>query len=143
MAICKTRNGELGNGMMGMWRISVRMRGIRVEMLGIGVGMMGMRGIRVEMLGIGVGMMGMRGIRVGMMRMRGIRVGMMGMRGIRVGMRGIKVGMRGIGVGMWSRIKIKRIMRIYRNKVSTFWYEKQLKKPMRFKKNFLEETNLY
>ena len=52
LAICKSRNGESGNGMWGM---------------------MGMRGIRV-------GMMEMRGIRVGMWRirveMRGTRVGM-------------------------------------------------------------------
>ena len=69
VAICKSRNGELGNGMRGM-----------VGMRGITVGVMGMRGMR----GIRVGMMGMWGIKVGMI---GIKVGMLGMRGIRVGMR--------------------------------------------------------
>ena len=47
-AICKSRNGESGNGMrvmMGMWGISVGMMGMK----GIKVGMMGMWGIRVEM----------------------------------------------------------------------------------------------
>ena len=44
----------------------------------------------VKMRGIRVGIMGMRGIRV---RMRGIKVRMMGMRKIRIGMREIKVGM--------------------------------------------------
>ena len=65
--ICKSRNGESGNGMRGT---------------------MGMRGIRVETRGIRVGT---RGIKVGM---RGIRVGM---REIKVGMRGIGVGMLGVG----------------------------------------------
>ena len=63
MAVCKSRNGESGNGMKGM----MGMRVIRVGMRGIGVGMrgigLGMRGIRVGMMGIMVGMMG---IRVGM-----------------------------------------------------------------------------
>ena len=48
LAICKSRNGESGNGMMGI-------QGIRVGMQGIGVGM---RGIRVGMMGIRVGMRG-------------------------------------------------------------------------------------
>ena len=49
VAICKSRNGELGNGMRGM-----------VGMQGITVGVMGMRG--------------MRGIRVGMRRMLNLNV---------------------------------------------------------------------
>ena len=48
--ICKSQNGESGNGMKGMMGMS-----------GIRAGMMGMRGIRVGMQGIRVGMMGMRG----------------------------------------------------------------------------------
>ena len=83
-AICKSRNGELGNGMRGM----MGTQGIRVGERGIRVvtwrSKVGTREIGVGMRGMGVGMLGMRG-------MRGIRVGM---RGIRVGMRGIKVGMR-------------------------------------------------
>ena len=58
-AICKSGNGESGNGMRGM----IGMQGIRV----------GMQGIRVGLQGIGVGMWGIR----------------VGMQGIRVGMRGI------------------------------------------------------
>ena len=54
-AICKSQNGESGNGMRGM----VGMREIKV-------GIMGMQGIRVGMWGIRVGMMEMWGIRVGM-----------------------------------------------------------------------------
>ena len=73
-AICKSRNGELGNGMRGM----MGTQGIRV----------GERGIRVVTWRSKVGT---REISVGMRGMRGIRVGM---RGLRVGMRGIKVGMR-------------------------------------------------
>ena len=53
-AICKSGNGESGNGMRGM----IGMQGIRVEMQGIGVGM---RGIRVGMQGIRVGMRGIGG----------------------------------------------------------------------------------
>ena len=44
-SICKSREGDLGNGMrgmMGMQRIRVGMRGIRVEMWGMEVGMWGM-----------------------------------------------------------------------------------------------------
>ena len=56
VAICKSQNGESGNGMGGM----MEMRGIRVGMRGIRVGMqefrVGMRGIRVGMQGIRVGM---------------------------------------------------------------------------------------
>ena len=47
MAFCKSRNGELGNGMRGMmgtWRINAGMRRIRVGMRGMGVGMLGMQG---------------------------------------------------------------------------------------------------
>ena len=54
-AICKSRNGESGNGMrgmMGMWGISVGMMGMK----GIKVGMMGMQGIAVGMWGIRVEM---------------------------------------------------------------------------------------
>ena len=84
-AICKSRNGELGNGMRGM----MGTQGIRMGERGIRVvtwrSKVGPRGIRAGMWGIRVGM---RGIRV---EMQGIRVGM---RGIRVGMRGIRVGMR-------------------------------------------------
>ena len=61
--------------MMGMPESMVQMRGmrgIRVDMRGVGVAM---RGIRVGMRGLGVGL-------------RGIRVGMLGMWGIRVGVRG-------------------------------------------------------
>ena len=53
-AICKSGNGESGNGMKGM----IGMQGIRVGMQGIGVGM---RGIRVGMQGIRVGMRGIGG----------------------------------------------------------------------------------
>ena len=53
-AICKSGNGESGNGMRGM----IGMQGIRVGMQGIGVGM---RGIRVGMQGIRVGMRGIGG----------------------------------------------------------------------------------
>ena len=42
LAICKNRNGESGNGMREM----MGMRGIRVRMMGMGVGL---RGIRVGM----------------------------------------------------------------------------------------------
>ena len=49
MAICKRRNGGLGNGMRGMMRMQV----IRVGMQGI---RMGMWGIRVGMQEIRVGM---------------------------------------------------------------------------------------
>ena len=58
-AICKSRNGESGNGlrgMMGTQAIKVGTRGIRVGIRGMGMGMRGMRGIRVGMRGIGVGM---------------------------------------------------------------------------------------
>ena len=58
LAICKSRNGESGNGMRGMMGTS----GIRV----------GTREIRVGARGMGVEMLGMRGIKVGM---RIIRVG--------------------------------------------------------------------
>ena len=64
-AICKSRNGEVGNrmsgmmgmrrirvGMMGMRGISVRMAEIRVAIRGIG---MGMQGVTVGMWKIGVG----------------------------------------------------------------------------------------
>ena len=54
---------------------------------------MKIRGIRVRMWGIRVGMMRMRGIGVG------IRVIRVGMRGIGVGMWGIRVGMQGTGGG--------------------------------------------
>ena len=53
-AICKSGNGESGNGMRGM----IGMQGIRVGMQGLGVGM---RGIRVGMQGIRVGMRGIGG----------------------------------------------------------------------------------
>ena len=43
MAMCKRRNGESGNGMMGMRGIRVEMQGIRVGMQGIRVGMWGIR----------------------------------------------------------------------------------------------------
>ena len=66
VAICKSQNGESGNGMGGM----MEMRGIRV----------GMQEFRV----------GMRGIRVGMQEIK------VGMREIRVGMQGIRVGMQRI-----------------------------------------------
>ena len=65
--ICKSRNGESGNGMKGR---------------------MGTRGIKVGMQGIRVGM---RGMGLGMLGMRGMREIMVGMRGIRVGIRGISV----------------------------------------------------
>ena len=83
--ICKSQNGESGNGMKGMMGMS----GIRVEM-------MGMRGIRVGMQGIRVGMMGMRGIRKGM-------------RAIGVGMWGIRVGTKRIGLGM-REIKVRILL---------------------------------
>ena len=60
LAICKSRNGESGNGMGGM----MGTRGIRV----------GTRRIMVEIRGMGVGMLGMRG-------MRRITVGIRGMGG--------------------------------------------------------------
>ena len=60
LAICKSRNGESGNGMGGM----MGTRGIRV----------GTRRIKVEIRGMGVGMLGMRG-------MRRITVGIRGMGG--------------------------------------------------------------
>ena len=82
-AICKSRNEESGNGMIGMRAIRVGMRGIQ--------------GIKLGMMGIKVGM---RGIRVEMMRIR------WGMWGIRLGMREIRVGMMGIRVGM---IGIRRV----------------------------------
>ena len=47
MAFCKSRNGELGNGMRGMmgtWGIKAGMRRIRVGMRDMGVGMLGMQG---------------------------------------------------------------------------------------------------
>ena len=53
-SICKSGNGESGNGMRGM----IGMQGIRVGMQGLGVGM---RGIRVGMQGIRVGMRGIGG----------------------------------------------------------------------------------
>ena len=66
-AICKSQNGESGNGMRGMMgtrairvgkqRIKVGMRWTRVGMRGMGVGMLGMRemrGIRVRIPGIRV-----------------------------------------------------------------------------------------
>ena len=62
-AICKSQNGEPGNGMramMGMRGIRVGMPGIRVGMMGIGVGMLGLgggnEGNQSENLPIGVEM---------------------------------------------------------------------------------------
>ena len=52
-AICKSRNGESGNGMRGM----IGTRGIRAGTRGIRVGT---RGIKVGMRGIRVGMQGIR-----------------------------------------------------------------------------------
>ena len=52
MAVCKSRNGESGNGMRGMmetWRIRVGTRGIRMRTQAIRVGT---RGIKVAMGGI-------------------------------------------------------------------------------------------
>ena len=77
-----------------------------------------MRGIRIGMQGMGVGIWGMQ-------IMWGIKVGM---QGIGLGMRRIRVGMWGIGVGVSREIKIKGNERIYKNIVLTLWYEKQLKK---------------
>ena len=42
MAICKSRNGESGNGMRGIWGIGVGMWGIWVEMQEMGMKMQGM-----------------------------------------------------------------------------------------------------
>ena len=65
LAICKSRNGESGNGMRGTWGMGVGMRGIWVEM----------RGIKVEMRGIDVGIWGiwMRMWRIGV-EMRGVEL---------------------------------------------------------------------
>ena len=79
-AICKSRNGESGNGMKEM----MEMRRIRVRMIGnVGdqVRMMGMQGIRVGMQCIRLRMWGIR------MEIMGTRVEMRGMQEIRVGMR--------------------------------------------------------
>ena len=46
---------------MGTREIRMGIRGIRVEMRGMGVGILGMQGIRVRMQEIRVGMRGMRG----------------------------------------------------------------------------------
>ena len=73
MVFCKSRNGESGSGVRGM-----------MEMRRSIVGMRDMQGIKVEIMGIRVGIRGMRGFRVEMMGMQGIRMGMRGMRGIRV-----------------------------------------------------------
>ena len=64
LAICRSRNGESGNGMrrmMGTRGIRVKTRGIRVGTQGIKVGMWG---IRVGMRGMVVGMLEMWGIRL-------------------------------------------------------------------------------
>ena len=50
-AICKSRNGESGNGIRG----TMGRRGIRAETRGIRVGT---RGIKVEIRGIGVAILG-------------------------------------------------------------------------------------
>ena len=76
MAICKSRNGESGNGMRGWWH---------------GENQVGNAGNQGGSDGNQGGNVGMRGIRVGMMGMRGFRVRMRGMQGIRVGMRGTRV----------------------------------------------------
>ena len=64
-AICKSRNGESGNGIrgtMGRRGIRAETRGIRVGTRGIKVGMCGIRvgmpEIKVEIRGIGVGILG-------------------------------------------------------------------------------------
>ena len=48
-AICKSRNGELGNRMRGL----MGMRGTRVEMFGISLGMRGM-GVGIQRMGVGM-----------------------------------------------------------------------------------------
>ena len=57
--ICKSRNGELGNGAREMRGMEVGMQGIGVKMQRIWVGM---RGTGVGMRGIGVGMRRMWGM---------------------------------------------------------------------------------
>ena len=55
LAICKSRNGESGNGMremMGTRGIRVGTRRIKLEIRGMGVGMLGMRGMRRITVGI-------------------------------------------------------------------------------------------
>ena len=54
VAICKSLNGESGNGMKGMMGI----QGTRVGIRGIRVGMREIWRIRVGMMGIRVGMRG-------------------------------------------------------------------------------------
>ena len=44
MAICKSQNGESGNGMKGIRGMGVRMQVLGVVMRGIGVGLQGNRG---------------------------------------------------------------------------------------------------
>ena len=59
LAICKSRNGESGNGMRGMMGtrgIRVGTRRIKVEIRGMGVGMLVTRGMRRITMGIwGIG----------------------------------------------------------------------------------------
>ena len=79
MAICKSRNGELGNRMKGM---------------------MGMRGIEGENAENSGGNPGNQGGDDGMK---------LWMMGIRVGMRGIKVRMRGINWNRKNKMKVYKI----------------------------------
>ena len=62
--MCKSQNGELGNGMRGM----MGTQGIKV----------GMRRTRVGIRGIVAGMLGMQGLQGISVRMQGIRVKMQG-----------------------------------------------------------------
>ena len=82
-----------------------------------------MRGIRVGIWGIRVGMMGMRGIRAGIVGMRGIEGGNAGNQG-----KNLRIRVEMMIKKIWREIKIKGNVRIYKNIILTIWYENQLKK---------------